>query len=140
VFADRGKSAGRDDVPREDFERLRQWVRDGKVTRVWTVEQSRLTRREIEWFEFAAELDLAGVGEVIVRVSDEVAGIKAVLAASERRKMLRRLSDTLAEKAAKGEPPGVRPFGYAHATTEDGTRTYAVVPEQARRRGDHHRC
>ena len=137
VFADRGKSAGRDDVRREDFDRLREWVRDGKVTHLWAVEQSRLTRREIEWFEFAAELDAAGITEVhtnrdgIVRVGDEVAGIKAVLSASERKKMLRRLHDTLAEKAAKGEPPGVRPFGYVHATTEDGTRTYAVVPEQA---------
>jgi len=137
VFADRGKSAGRDDVRREDFERLREWVRAGKVTRLWTVEQSRLTRREIEWFEFAAELDAIGITEVhtnrdgIVRVGDEVAGIKAVLAASERKKMLRRLHDTLSEKAAKGEPPGVRPFGYTHATTQDGTRTYEVVPEQA---------
>lgn len=137
VFADRGKSAGRDEVRREDFDRLRQWVRDGKVNRLWTVEQSRLTRREIEWFEFAAELDAAAITEVhtnrdgIVRVGDEVAGIKAVLAASERKKMLRRLHDTLSEKAAKGEPPGVRPFGYTHATTEDGTRTYDVVPEQA---------
>lgn len=137
VFADRGKSAGRDDVRRADFERLREWVTASKVTHLWTVEQSRITRREIEWFEFAAELDVAGINEVhtnrdgIVRVSDEVAGIKAVLAASERRKMLRRLHDTLGEKAAKGEPPGVRPFGYVHAVTDDGTRTYDVVPEQA---------
>jgi site-specific DNA recombinase len=137
VFADRGKSAGRDDVRRDDFERLREWVRAGKVARLWTVEQSRITRREIEWFEFAAELDAAAITEVhtnrdgIVRVSDEVAGIKAVLAASERRKMLRRLHDTLAEKAAKGEPPGVRPFGYMHAMKDDGTRTYEVVPQQA---------
>ncbi len=63
VFADRGKSAGRDDVRRDDFERLRDWVRDGKVTHLWTVEQSRLTRREIEWFEFAADLDAAGITE-----------------------------------------------------------------------------
>lgn len=54
VFADRGKSAGRDDVQREDFNRLREWVQAGKVRHLWTVEQSRLTRREIEWFEFAA--------------------------------------------------------------------------------------
>jgi DNA invertase Pin-like site-specific DNA recombinase len=137
VFADRGKSAGRDDVRRDDFERLRQWVNDGKLTHLWTVEQSRITRREIEWFEFAADLDAAGITEMhtnrdgIVQVRDEVAGIKAVLAAGERRKMLRRLHDTLTEKAAKGEPPGVRPFGYVHAVTEDGTRTYDVVPEQA---------
>lgn len=152
VFADRGKSAGRDDVRRADFDRLREWVQAGKVTHLWSVEQSRLTRREIEWFEFAADLDAAGITELhtnrdgIVRVGDEVAGIKAVLSASERKKMLRRLHDTLSEKAAKGEPPGVRPFGYAHAMTKDDvvvlrkdivnvpegwTRTYAVVEDQA---------
>lgn len=137
VFADKGKSAGRDDVHREGFERLREWVRAGKINHVWAVEQSRLTRREIEWFEFAAELDAAGITEAhtnrdgIVRVRDEVAGIKAVINASERRKMLRRQADTLAEKAGRGEPPGVKPFGYVHAKTDDGVRTYEVVPEQA---------
>lgn len=153
VFADRGKSAGRDDVVRPDFDRLREWINAGKITRLWTVEQSRLTRREIVWFEFAADLDAAGITEVhtnrdgIVRVSDEVAGIKAVLAASERRKMLRRLNDTLTEKAAKGEPPGGNVYGYDRGFLPDGkhlasrcpgasckgcaTKTYLVVPEEA---------
>lgn len=152
VFTDRGKSAGRDDVRREGFEDLRAAVRAGEVTHLWAVEQSRISRREIEWFTFATELDAAGISEVhtdrdgVVRINDEVSGIKAVLAASERKKMLRRQADTLAAKAAKGEPPGVRPFGYAHAVEKDGevrlraetggvpegwTRTYAVVPDQA---------
>ena len=137
VFADRGKSAGRDDVRREDFDRLREWVKAGQVDPPVVRRAVPITRREIEWFEFAAELDAEGITELhtnrdgIVRVEDEVAGIKAVLAASERNKMLSRLHDTLTEKAAKGEPPGVRPFGYGHAMSEDGTKTYEVVPEQA---------
>ena len=112
VFADRGKSAGRDDVKRPDFDRLREWVVAGKLTHVWTVEQSRIARDEMTWFRFAAVLDAAGITEVhtnrdgIVRVGDEVAGIKAVINAAERRKMLKRQADTLAEKAVRGEPIG----------------------------------
>lgn len=136
VFADAGISAANGDA-RPDFDRLREWVKADRLSHVWTVEQSRLTRSEVVWFELAAEFDAAGIAEVhtnrdgIVRVYDDVAGIKAVLNAGERRKMLRRQADTLAEKAGRGEPPGVRPFGYAHARTDDGTRTYVVVPEQA---------
>lgn len=137
IFADRGISAANGDH-RPDFERLRDWVRTGKITRVWAVEQSRLTRDEIEWFNLRADLIGADITEVhtnrdgIVKVMDAVAGIKAVINADERRKMLRRQADTLAEKAARGEPAGVRPFGYTHGFKEDGTtRTYHVVPEQA---------
>lgn len=136
VFADRGISAANGDR-RPEHERFRQWVRDGLVARVWCVEQSRLERREVEWFQLAAELDAAGITEVhtnrdgIVRVRDEVAGIKAVLAAGERRKMLARQSDTFADHAARGLPPGSRPFGYVHARDADGRRTYEVVPAQA---------
>jgi hypothetical protein len=64
-------------------------------------------------------------------VQDEVAGIKAVLAASEVRKMRRRVLDTLAERARNGEPSGARPFGYVRAETPEKVKTYAVVPEQA---------
>jgi len=137
VFADRGLSGGKEDTVRPDYDRFLEWVAAGKVQRVWTVEQARLTRGEIAWFELAAALDAAGITEVhtnrdgIVRVRDEVAGIKAVINAAERRKMLRRQADTLASIAAKGVPSGVRPFGYVHATKDDGTRTYKVVPEQA---------
>lgn len=137
VFADRGISAANGDH-RPDFERLREWVRAGRITRVWAVEQSRLTRDEIEWFNLRADLIGADITEVhtnrdgVVKVMDAVAGIKAVINADERRKMLRRQADTLAEKAARGEPAGVRPFGYVHGFKEDGTtRTYHVVPEQA---------
>jgi hypothetical protein len=45
----------------------------------------------------------------IVRVRDEVAGIKAVLAAGEVRKLKKRIADRLAENAAKGRPPGSKP-------------------------------
>ena len=77
-----------------------------------------LERREAQWFELAAELDAAGIAELhtdrdgIVRVRDEVAGIKAVLAAAEVRKLKRRVNDKLAELAALGRPAGGVPFGY----------------------------
>lgn len=139
VFADAGISAARDDR-RPEYERLREWIGAGRVAHVWAVEQSRLERREVQWFGLAAELDAAGIGELhtnrdgIVRVRDEVAGIKAVLNAAEVRKMRGRVIDTLATKAANGEPGGARPYGYVRATkVESGktVKTYAVVPEQA---------
>lgn len=139
VYEDRGLSAANGDE-RPGFDRLQEDIRaaaqPGDV--LWAVEQSRVdSRSEMVWFGLAADLDAAGITELhtnrdgIVRVRDDVAGIKAVINAGERRRMLRRQADTLAEMAAKGEPPGVRPFGYVHATTDDGTRTYDVVPEQA---------
>ncbi len=36
----------------------------GQVTHLWAVEQSRITRRELQWFELAADLDAAGITEV----------------------------------------------------------------------------
>src|SRR4051794_2083943 len=119
VFSDAGISAANGDH-RPEFERFREWLAAGAVAHVWAVEQSRLERREAEWFRLATELDGAGITELhtnrdgIVRVRDEVAGIKAVLAAGEVRKMKRRVNDRLASNAANGEPPGVRPFGYVH--------------------------
>lgn len=136
VFADSGISAANGDE-RPDYERFRTWLTDGKVAHVWAVEQSRLERREVEWFRLAAEMDAAGITELhtnrdgIVRVRDEVAGIKAVLSAGEVRKLKRRVNDRLATNAAAGQPPGVRPFGYTHAKSTEGAKTYAIVPEQA---------
>lgn len=139
VFADTGISATKGDI-RPELERLRDWLADGRVGHVWTVEQSRLSRQtdgRYPWFTLAAELVAGGVPEVhtqrdgIVRVEDEVAGIKAVIYAGEVRRLKRRVNDKLDSIAAKGEPPGVRPFGYRHARDDHGHRTYAVVDEQA---------
>lgn len=136
VFADKGISAANGDH-RPEFERFRQWVRDGRIAHVWAVEQSRLERREVEWFQLAAELDAAGIADVhtnrdgIVRVRDEVAGIKAVLYAGEVRKMKRRVNDRLAEIAAEGRPGGGRTFGYERAKDADGRKTLAIVDDQA---------
>lgn len=140
VFRDKGISAAKDDF-RPEFERLREWLAAGRVAHVWTVEQTRLERREVEWFRLAAELDAAGIGEVhtkrdgIVRVRDDVAGIKAVLAAGEIRKLKQRIKDRLAEKAANGEPVGTRAFGYRYGVIkgDDGSeiKTYVVVEEEA---------
>lgn len=136
VFPDIGISAANGDN-RPEYERLREWIRADKVSHVWCVEQSRLERREVEWFTLAAELDAAGITEVhtnrdgIMRVRDEVAGIKAVLAAGEVRKLKARVNDRLAEIAAEGRPHGGRTFGYRSATDDDGGKTLAIVPEQA---------
>ncbi len=145
VFADAGISAARDDR-RPEFDRLREWISAGRIAYLWAVEQTRLERKEIGWFELAAELDAAGITELhtdrdgVVRVRDEVAGIKAVLAAGEVRKLRGRVLDSLAEKARNGEPAGARPYGYLR-DTKDGAnpttgksvkiKTYVVVPEQA---------
>ena len=137
VFADNDLSAAADDVVRPEYGQLREAIARGEVAHVWAVEQYRLERRETQWFQLAAEMDAAGIVELhtnrdgIVRVQDEVAGIKAVLGAAEVRRLKRRINDTLAEKAARGEPPGSRPFGYEHAKTEDGTKTYAKVTSEA---------
>src|SRR5262245_36062582 len=125
VFADNDLSAANGDH-RPEYEALRTAVRAGAVAHLWAVEQSRLERREAEWFELAAELDAAGITEVhtnrdgIVRVRDEVAGIKAVLAAAEVRKLRRRVNDRLAEIAAEGRPHGGRTFGYRKAVDDSG--------------------
>ncbi|MGH3467342.1 MAG: recombinase family protein [Thermocrispum sp.] len=137
VFADNDLSAAADGVVRPEYDRLRAAIERGEVAHVWAVEQYRLERREIQWFEFAATMDAAGIAELhtnrdgVVRVRDDVAGIKAVLGAGEVRRLKRRINDTLAEKAAQGEPPGSRPFGYKHATMQDGTKTYAEVLAEA---------
>lgn len=139
VFADRGISAAKD-VHRPEYERLRTWIRAGRVRHIWVVEQKRIERKvagKANWFELAAELDTAGIDELhtnrdgIVRVQDEVAGIKAVLAAAEVRTLTRRVRDTLAEKARRGEPGGRTPWGYTRANREDGVKTLAIVEDQA---------
>jgi site-specific DNA recombinase len=136
AYADRLLSAA-DDTWRPEFEKLRQAVRDGQVCHLWAVEQSRLQRREVGWFELAAELAAAGIDEVhtsrdgIVRVADDIAGIKAVINAGEIRKMKKRVNDRLADNAAEGLAPGSLPFGYRHAVDGKGGKTYAIVDEQA---------
>jgi site-specific DNA recombinase len=137
VFADAGISAANGDH-RPEFERFREWLAAGRIAHAWAVEQTRLERREVEWFQLAAEMDAAGITELhtnrdgIVRVRDDVAGIKAVLAAGEVRKLKRRVNDKLAENAANGQPPGSKPFGYEHGEDENGHKTYVVVSEQAK--------
>jgi site-specific DNA recombinase len=136
VFADNDISAANGD-DRPGYEALRSAVRNGEVAHLWAVEQSRLERREVEWFQLAAELDAAGISEVhtnrdgIVRVRDEVAGIKAVLAAAEVRKLKRRVNDRLAEIAAEGRPHGGRTFGYRRAVDDSGDKTLEAVPAEA---------
>jgi site-specific DNA recombinase len=137
VYSDPDLSAFQDDVYRPGYEALQAAIKAGLVLHLWAVEQTRLERREVPWFEMAALLDAAGIEllhthrDGIVRVQDEVAGIKAVLAASEVRKMRRRIADKFDAQAARGIPPGSRPYGFVHGRTDTGERTYVIVPEQA---------
>jgi site-specific DNA recombinase len=136
VFADNSVSAA-SDAERLGYEELRAAVRAGEITHLWCIEQSRLERREAQWFELAAELDDAGITELhtnrdgIVRVRDEVAGIKAVLNAGEVRKLKRRVNDKLDELAAQGRPAGGAYFGYKRTEDVGGGKTLEIVPEQA---------
>lgn len=136
VFADNNLSAASDDI-RPNFELLRAAIVAGEIGRLWCVEQSRLERREVEWFRLAAELDTAGIPELhtnrdgIVRVRDEVAGIKAVINAGEVRKLKLRVNDRLDEIAAEGRPPGAVVFGYTHGRDKGGGKTLHQVPEQS---------
>lgn len=136
LFADNDISAANGDH-RPRYEALREAIARGEVAHLWAVEQTRLERREVEWFRLAAELDVAGITELhtnrdgIVRVRDEVAGIKAVLAAGEVRKLKRRVNDRLAEIAADGRPPGGRTYGYRHGTDETGGKTLLIITELA---------
>src|SRR5258707_2008738 len=137
VYCDNDLTAADDDVYRPEYDRLRQAIRAGDVAHVWAAEQSRLERREVEWFRLAAELDAAGVADLhtnrdgIVRVRDEIAGIKAVINAGEIRKLKARIKARLDDNAAQGTPPGSLPFGYAHGVNDRGDKTYVIVPGQA---------
>lgn len=141
AFVDPGVSAARDDVIRPEYERLREWIATGRVQHLWAVEQYRVQRHEIGWFQLAAELDAAGITELhtnrdgIVRVLDTVAGIKAVLGAGEVRRLRERINDILAEKAALGLPGGGGHFCYRRSTeaetAELGHKTLVVIEDRA---------
>jgi DNA invertase Pin-like site-specific DNA recombinase len=137
VFADGNNSAMKPDGQRPEHDRFREWLNDGRIAQVWAVEQSRLERDEVRWFELAAQLDAAGIAELhtnrdgVVRVRDEVAGIKAVLNAGEVRKMRRRINDRLDEIAAAGLPSGGRHMAYRHAKDAEGNRTLEIIPDVA---------
>jgi DNA invertase Pin-like site-specific DNA recombinase len=137
VWADNAVTAADDDAHRPGYDALRHAVRSGRVGHLWAVEQTRLQRTEVGWFELAAELVAAGITEVhtdrdgIVRVGDEVAGIKAVLAAAEVRKLTARVRDKHARLAAQGRPRGGREFGYRPGRCPDGEATLEVVETEA---------
>lgn len=137
VFREKGLSAAKDDAVRPEHDRLREWVRDGRVAHVWAVEQSRFQRDEVRWFLFAAELQAAGIDQVhtrrdgVIELGSVTAGIKAVIDAAEARTLKKRVNDRLSDNAARGLPPGSRPFGYVHGQNDAGEKTYIQVPEQA---------
>lgn len=137
VFADGNNSAMNPDGPRPEHDRFKEWLAAGRIGHVWAVEQSRLERDEMSWFGLAAELDAAGITHLhtkrdgLVNVRGVVAGIKAVINASEVRVMKARLADTLADKAGRGLPPGGAHACYRGAKTPDGEKTLEPIPERA---------
>lgn len=137
VFADNDISAAKDDVTRPEFERLRAAVRAGEIAHLWTVEQSRLTRREPEWFGFVSELVKVGITEIhtrrngVVRTNEVVGSIMAVLDAYEVRKLRQRILDRMDTLAEEGRPGGGPPFGYRAGVDAEGRKTREIVPEQA---------
>jgi site-specific DNA recombinase len=136
VYCDNDITAARDDVVRPRFEYLRQAIRDGEAVQLLATWQSRLDRT-YGWFGFASETVAAGVTELhtrhegIVRLDDVVAGLRAVLNRDEVVKLKKRVNDSLDDRARRGVAPGSRPFGYRHAVTSDGVKTYVIVPEEA---------
>ncbi len=137
VWVDNAITAADSDVHRPGYTALREAIRAGAITHVWAIEQSRLERTEVGWFQLAAELVAAGIDEVhthrdgIVRL-DEVAGIKAVLNAAEVRKIRARTRDKKQRLAAQGRPDGGgRDFGYQPGRNQAGEATLEVVDEEA---------
>jgi hypothetical protein len=137
VFADNHITAADPKVVRPEFERLRRWLRDGMVAHIWCIEQYRFVRQELEWFTVAIELDDAGIHEIhtrndgIVRVDDDVAGLKAVLGAGEVRRVKRRVNNRVRDDAMRGLPPAAVPFAYRHVHPPGKPRTYEIIPERA---------
>lgn len=136
VFKDNNLSAATEG-PRPGYIELRAAVARGEVAHVWVVEQSRLERREVGWFELRDEFEAAGIPEIhtnrdgIVQVRNIAASIKAVFNADEVRVSTQRTRERVAEEAADGRPGGVKPFGYAHDVDKRRKKTYVMIPEQA---------
>jgi site-specific DNA recombinase len=137
VYTDNDVSAAAEAKPRRDFDRLRADVEAGHVLGVWAVEQSRLTRREVEWFELAALFEACGIDQVhtnrdgVLSLDHELASLKAVLSAGEVRRLRRRIRDTMASRAAQGRPGGGRPWGYKVGRGPNGEPTLEIDDRQA---------
>ena len=138
VFADNDLSAADENVYRPAFEELRQAIRRGEIGGLWSVEQSRLTRREIEWFGFVADLVSAGIEEVhtrrngVVQAGAAMAGINAVLSADEARNIKKRTKDKHLALASEGRPGGSAGFGYRNAKDKDGRATLVIHKAEAK--------
>jgi DNA invertase Pin-like site-specific DNA recombinase len=136
TYTDNDISAAGDDH-RPGYELLRKAIGAGQVAGLWAKEQSRLERKEVEWFGFAAFAADNGLYTVhtlhegVVDMRGVVAGIKAVINAHEVRQLRQRVNDRLQVQAQDGRPPGSRPFGYVHSLDDAGGKTYAIVEDQA---------
>jgi DNA invertase Pin-like site-specific DNA recombinase len=136
VYVDNDLSASKRHVRLPERERLRRDLAAGEIAQVWTVEQSRLQRRETDWFALADEFEDAGVTHLhtqrdgVRHVRDLAASIQAILNAEEARKLSKRVRDDMAEHARAGGIPGGTVYRYKRIA-ENGVKRLAIVPEQA---------
>jgi site-specific DNA recombinase len=132
VYSDDAVTAADEDVWRPGFDKLRTAVRDGEVSHIWSVAQDRLQRVEVGWFTFAAELVSAGIDEVhtrndgLVRVGDDIAGIKTYVIVPEQADAIRQAAEwvlagwSLASVAAKLAEQGMKGPHRVKVRDEDG--------------------
>lgn len=136
VFSDNNISAAGDDY-RPEFERLRVAVQAGRITRLWSVEQSRLERRKVEWFSLAAELILGGIDEVHTRrdgliILDDIGSdVRAIMNARYVAEIKRKVRDKHEVIAAAGRPSGGEVFGYRAGVDDQDRKSLLVVPAEA---------
>jgi DNA invertase Pin-like site-specific DNA recombinase len=146
VFADNDLSAAKDNVVRPGFQKMRDGIRRGDCAHLWTVEQSRLTRLELEWFSLVGDLVKADVTEVhtkrggVIDTEGVVGAIMAVLSGWEVRQLRRRLKDKLGELAREGRPAGHSGFAYVHIARSEEQRQrleqWWQARDEARDRGE----
>lgn len=136
VFSDNNISAAGDDY-RPEFERLRVAIQAGRITHVWSVEQSRLERRKVEWFGLAAELILAGIDEVhtrrdgLIRLDDIGSDVRAIMNARYVAEIKKKVRDKHEVIAAAGRPNGGEVFGYRHGVDDQDRKSLIMVPAEA---------
>src|SRR5205807_7298816 len=128
-----GRETSQRDGYRQMMERLRS-APTGTVGAIFCYDQDRLHRNVVEFYRFMEECEERGVlvfdAGGLVRNEDELAwGIKAVVAAVERKKIARRVRDNLHHLIEQGRLLGHAPVGYVRRN--DGHGPLEIDPETA---------
>lgn len=135
-FSDDGVTAADNDIHRLGYEQMLAAIRLGQVGAVVAAEQSRITRTVDGWEQFRVvclshgieELDTFRSGVVGLAAGKSLPGRLIAVINSEYVETARvAIKSALAEKAANGEPPPGRIFGYLRAEV-DGVKTLRPDP------------